>query len=126
MPGSHEVLKASAKQQYVQNSTMLLENRKTLGKPSHEYNPLKGAYRHQFLNQISVATLEMVIPSGNTSDLAGQATLAGSLLGTEQQLTVQTRGWQVCKRVPEICKLQSLQRAQQAQELPAHTDSPGR
>lgn len=58
---------------------------------------------HGFLNQISVAMLKVLILSGNTSDLAGQAALAGSLTGTDQQLTAQNLSWQVYKQVPEMC-----------------------
>ena len=66
-------------------------------------SPYKRRRRHRFLNQISVATLKVLILSGNTSDLAGQAALAGSLVRTDQQLTAQNLSWQVYKRVPEIC-----------------------
>jgi len=55
------------------------------------------------VNQISVATLKVLILSGNTSDLAGQAALAGLRVGTDQQLTAQNLSWQVYKRGPEIC-----------------------
>lgn len=66
-------------------------------------SPYKRRHKHGFLNQISVAMLKVLILSGNTSDLAGQAALAGSLTGTHQQLTAQNLSWQVYKQVPEMC-----------------------